>query len=108
MSSFLSKELTYVDDIKRGKVMKGKFTLDQISESIKKFLFENYLFGYDENEFSNDSSFLDLGVLDSTGIMELIVFIESEFDIEVSDMEILPENLDSVNCVSGLVYKKII
>lgn len=84
-----------------------KVTQEQISQSIRKFLFENYLFGYDKNEFSNDSSFLDFGVLDSTGIMELLIFIESEFDIEVSDVEILPENLDSVNCVSRLVYKKI-
>lgn len=86
--------------------MKEKVTQEQICQSIRKFLFENYLFGYNENEFSNDSSFLDFGVLDSTGIMELLVFIESEFDIEVLDIEILPENLDSVNCVSRLVYKK--
>jgi acyl carrier protein len=87
--------------------MKEKVTLEQISQTMRKFLFENYLFGYDENDFSNDSSFLDFGVLDSTGILELIIFLESEFDIEVPDMEILPENLDSVNCVSRLVYKKI-
>ncbi|MDV3427911.1 MAG: acyl carrier protein [Bacillota bacterium] len=89
------------------KVIKEKITKEQISQKIRKFLFENYLFGYDENEFSNDSSFLDFGVLDSTGILELIVFIESEFNIEVEDSEILPENLDSVDCVSRLVYKKI-
>ncbi|MFA6939907.1 MAG: acyl carrier protein [Clostridiaceae bacterium] len=87
--------------------MEEKVTLEQISQKIRGFLFENYLFGYDENEFSNDSSFLDFGVLDSTGILELIVFIESEFIIEVEDSEILPENLDSVNCVSRLVYKKV-
>ena len=87
--------------------MKEIVTLEQISQSIRGFLFENYLFGYDENEFSNDTSFLNFGVLDSTGILELIVFIESEFNIEVSDAEILPENLDSVDCVSRLVYKKI-
>lgn len=87
--------------------MKEKVTMEQISEIIRKFLFENYLFGYDENEFSNDSSFLDYGILDSTGILELIVFVENEFDIEVEDSEILPENLDSVNCVSRFVYNKI-
>jgi acyl carrier protein len=87
--------------------VKEIITLEQISQSIRKFLFDNYLFGYDENELSNDTSFLDFGVLDSTGILELIVFIESEFHIEVSDAEILPENLDSVDCVSRLVYKKI-
>lgn len=87
--------------------MKEKATQEQISQNIRRFLFENYLFGYDENDFSNDSSFLDFGVLDSTGILELILFIESEFHIEILDMEILPENLDSVNCVSSFVYKKI-
>lgn len=87
--------------------MKEKVALEEISQSIRNFLFENYLFGYDENEFSNESSFLDFGVLDSTGILELIVFVEDEFHIEISDMEIIPENMDSVNCVSRLVYKKL-
>lgn len=87
--------------------MKKKISLEQISENIRKFLFENYLFGYDENEFSNDSSFLKFGILDSTGILELILFIESQFAIEVKDEEILPENLDSINSVSSLVWKKI-
>jgi acyl carrier protein len=87
--------------------MNEMVTLDQISQSIRGFLFENYLFGYEENELGNDTSFLDFGVLDSTGILELIVFIESNFNMEVSDAEILPENLDSVDCVSRLVYKKI-
>ncbi len=88
-------------------VMTDVITLEQISQRIRGFLFENYLFGYDENELRNDTSFLNFGVLDSTGILELIVFIEGEFNLEVSDAEILPENLDSVDCVSRLVYKKI-
>jgi acyl carrier protein len=82
-------------------------TQEQITQTIRKFLFENYLFGYDEKEFDDDSSFLDYGVLDSLGILELIAFIEKEFGIEITDMEILPENLDSVNSVSHLVYKKL-
>lgn len=87
--------------------MECKITIEQISEDIRNFLFENYLFGYDEKNFCNDSSFLDLGVLDSTGILELILFIEGKFQIQILDEEILPENLDSINCVSSLVYKKI-
>ena len=87
--------------------MGREITIEQIAEDIRSFLFENYLFGYDEQNFSNDSSFLDLGVLDSTGILELILFIEGKFHIQVLDEEILPENLDSINCVSSLVYKKI-
>lgn len=90
-----------------GKAMKDKVTPDQISNSIRKFLFENYLFGYEEDELENDSSFLDLGVLDSTGVMELIGFIENEFNVVVAYSEIIPENLDSVNHVSNFIYNKI-
>lgn len=87
--------------------MNEKITLEQISQSIRGFLFENYLFGYEENELSDDSSFMELGILDSLGIVELLVFVEAEFNIEVSDAEVLPENMDSVNRVSSLVYKKV-
>lgn len=82
-------------------------SLEQISQRIRGFLFENYLFGYDESEFRNDTSFLSYGVLDSTGILELIIFLENEFKIEISDAEILPENLDSVDCVSRFIDTKI-
>lgn len=86
----------------------GKFiTLDQISESIRKFLLENYLFGYGEGELCNDSSFLELGILDSTGIMELVTFVETEFKIQVLDEDILPENLDSIDCISRYVYSRL-
>lgn len=87
--------------------MKGMNATEKISQRIRNFLFENFLFGYDEKDFSNESSFLDSGVIDSTGILELIVFLESEYGISISDMEIIPENMDSVNCVSCFVYKKI-
>ena len=97
----------YLTHKKGGKIMKEKFALEQITQSIRKFLFENYLFGYNENELSNNTSFLEFGVLDSMGIFELIGFIENEFDIEISYSEILPENLDSVNCVSSFIYKKM-
>lgn len=73
---------------------------------IRKFITENYLFGYDEDELKDDSSFLKLGILDSTGIMELVTFLESEFQIQVLDSEIMPENLDSVNCISDYICRK--
>ena len=80
--------------------------LDSITRRIREFLFENYLFGYAENDFSNDASFLEYGVLDSLGILELITFIEKEFSIVVSDEEILPDNLDSVSRVGALCPEK--
>lgn len=59
-----------------------------------------------ENEITDNLSFLELGVLDSTGIMELVTFIEREFKIKVEDQEIIPENLDSINSIVNLVVRK--
>ena len=89
------------------KNMNTETTINQVTEKIREFILENYLFGYDENELCNDSSFLEQGILDSTGIIELVTFVESEFNIEVLDCDILPENLDSINCISNYVYRKI-
>ena len=87
--------------------MKETANLESIILSVRKFIFENYLFGFDENEFDNDSSFLEFGILDSFGILELVNFVEKEFEVEVRDDEILPENLDSVTCVSYFIIKKL-
>lgn len=87
--------------------MKKRVAIEQIIKVMRNFLFENYLFGYSEDELTNDTSFLEFGVLDSMGIIELIVFIQNEFGIEISYSEILPENLDSVNRVSRLIYEKM-
>lgn len=66
-------------------------------EILRKYILENYLFTEDDSELDNNDSFLDLGIIDSTGIMEVVLFIEMEFDIEVDDEELLPENLDTIN-----------
>ncbi len=51
-------------------------------------------------------SFLDLGVLDSTGIMELVAYIQRQYKIKVKDEEIIPDNLDSVNAITSFIIKK--
>lgn len=73
---------------------------------LRTFILENYLFTNDESELSNDDSFLDMGVIDSTGIMELVIFIEEQFDIQVRDEELLPENLDSINKIVKFIDSK--
>lgn len=82
-------------------------TREDIIKRIREHLFENFLFGYNENELNNSASFLELGILDSTGIMELVAFIEREFGVEVMDSEIIPENLDSVYLISDFILKKL-
>ena len=63
---------------------------------IKKFIVENFLFGND-NGLKDDTSFLDEGIIDSTGVLELIGFIEETFSVQVEDDELVPENLDSID-----------
>ncbi len=75
-------------------------------EKIRGFILENYLFTDDQSELNNDDSFLDQGILDSTGILEIIFFIEDEFGIKIKDDEMVPENLDSVNRIVAFIERK--
>ncbi len=65
-------------------------------DTITNFIIDNFLFGDDEG-LKDDVSFLEEGIIDSTGILELITFLEEEFSIEIEDEEMIPENLDSIN-----------
>jgi len=76
------------------------------SEAVRSFIMENYLFTDDENALSNDDSFLEMGILDSTGMLEVIYFLEDDFSIKIDDDEMIPENLDSVNNIVRFIGKK--
>jgi acyl carrier protein len=73
---------------------------------IRQYIMENLLFTTDESALQDDSSFLDEGIIDSTGVLEIILFIEDTFDIQVNDDEMLPANLDSVNNLAAFVNRK--
>ena len=73
--------------------------------TIKDFIIENFLFGDDEG-LKDDVSFLEEGIIDSTGILELITFLEEDFSIEIDDEEMIPENLDSINNIIAFLNKK--
>ena len=74
-------------------------------QSIRKFIVENFLFEEDDS-LKEDTSFLESGIIDSTGILELVMFIEETYGINVEDDEIVPENLDSISNVVAYVNKK--
>jgi len=74
-------------------------------DTVRTFIQENFLFGNDD-AFKDDTSFLNEGIVDSTGILELVSFLEEEFSITVEDEELLPENLDSINNVVTYVNRK--
>ncbi len=72
---------------------------------VRGFVVANYLLGKDSG-FSNDDSFLELGIIDSTGILELITHLESTYGIEVTDDELNPDNLDTVNRIAAFLTRK--
>ncbi len=72
---------------------------------IREFVISNFLFG-DDAALENDKSFLDSGIVDSTGMLELIMFLESNYGITVAPEEMVPENLDSVNRLVEFLKKK--
>jgi acyl carrier protein len=73
---------------------------------VRNFIVENLLYG-DGFEFSNDDSFREKGIIDSTGIMQLIVFLEQQFLIKIDDEDIVPENLDSIDRILSFVQRKM-
>jgi len=77
-----------------------------IKEKVKTFVINNFLLGDGLNTLDDNDSFLEKGIIDSTGILELVSFIEETFNIKVEDEELIPDNLDSLNKVSSYIARK--
>lgn len=77
-----------------------------IGGKIRDYIGENFLFGSDE-KIGEEDSLLDRGIIDSTGAMELVSFLETEFAVQVSDRDLVPENLDSVAAITAFVTRKL-
>ena len=77
----------------------------EVGAVIRQFIVENFLFGEDGN-LKEETSFLESGIIDSTGILELVSFLEEKFGISVADEELVPENLDSIGNVAAYLARK--
>ena len=77
-----------------------------LRREIKTFILQNFLFSNDESSLQDTDSLMQKGIVDSTGILELIMHLEEQYSIKVSDDEMLPANLDSVNSIAGFVTRK--
>ncbi len=75
-------------------------------KEVRDFIVSNLLFDAD-TELDNDTSFLESGIIDSTGVLELIMFLESTYGIKITPEEMVPENLDSLNRVAGFLTRKV-
>ena len=77
----------------------------EIEPRVRAYILENLLFSSDGSDLPNDASLLDRGIIDSTGVLEIVLFLESEFGIAIKASEMLPENFDSVNNMVRFVQR---
>lgn len=77
-----------------------------IEQTVRAFILENFLFTTDTSALNVNESFLEKGIIDSTGMMEVIYFLEDKFAIRIDDAEMVPENLDSVSNIVRFVERK--
>jgi acyl carrier protein len=75
-------------------------------EQIRTYVTNNLLFNQSGYQLNDDTSFLDEGIVDSTGVVELVLFVEENFGLTVEDSEIVPDNFDSVNRLATYVLTK--
>lgn len=76
-----------------------------VALSVRRFIGDAF-YVRDVQSLATDASLLDLGIIDSTGVLELTAFLESDFGIQVTDEEIIPENLDTIDRIVSFVHRK--
>jgi acyl carrier protein len=75
-------------------------------EAIRKFIIENFIVEEAEN-LAEEDSLLERGIIDSTGVLELVAFIEEKYSITVEDEELIPENLDTIRNIAEFIKRKV-
>jgi acyl carrier protein len=78
----------------------------QIENEIRKFIMENFILD-GEVDLSEEDSLLEKGIIDSTGVLELVAFIEETYQFKIKDEELVPENLDSIKNILQFIQNKL-
>lgn len=78
-----------------------------IQSQIKQYIAKNILFSDSGFAYSDDASFLEEGIVDSLGIMDLVLFIEQSFGLSVDDEDLIPDNFDSVNKLARYIQRRL-
>lgn len=81
--------------------------MSQIREELRHFIVDNFLLGQDDVGLTDEASFLDRGIVDSTGVLELVSFLERRYAIKLDDEELVPENLDSIDNLVAFLERKL-
>ena len=79
---------------------------DTTKDAIRAFIIDNFLFGDTSQEITDGMSLIENNLVDSTGVLELVFFLESNFGISVRDTEVAPENLDSIGAMAAFIESK--
>ncbi|NLI80123.1 MAG: acyl carrier protein [Deltaproteobacteria bacterium] len=80
---------------------------ETIIRDVRHFIIENFLFGDSGNGLKETDSLLEKGIIDSTGVLELVSHLEETYGFRVEDEELIPENLDSIANVTGYILRKL-
>lgn len=79
---------------------------ETVESQVRAYVVDHFLFGQGGDKLGSDDSFLEKGLIDSTGVLEVVMFLEERFGIKVQDDELVPENLDSLVRIARFVERK--
>ena len=77
-----------------------------VKDELRQFIIDNFMVGNEDEDISDSDSFMEKGIVDSTGVLELASFVEEKYEFSIEDDEMLPENLDSIDNLSKFIEKK--
>ena len=79
---------------------------EAIEKDVRRFITDNFPLGGSGHELAGSDSLLEVGVIDSVGVLELIEHVESTYDLQIPDADVLPENLDSIDAIARYVVRR--
>ncbi len=79
---------------------------NDVASSVKAFVVDRFLYGQGGDGLKSGDSFLQRNLMDSTGVLELVAWLEESYKIQVADQELVPDNLDSIDKIAAFVKKK--
>ena len=81
--------------------------MQDIKTTVRQYILDNFMMGDTGTRFADDQSFLDHHIIDSTGFIELVTFLETNYAIQIKDDEMIPENLDSLANIDRFISRKL-
>lgn len=81
--------------------------MEHVQAELRRFIVDSFLFGQEGDGLLADTSLMGKGIVDSTGVLELITFLEKRYGVQIADEEIVPANLDSISNIARFLERKV-